>query len=156
MEVFAAAKWREFASLAACHCRVRHPRACDPLSDDALQSRVDSGLRRARSHGFEQAPDLMRYLDMLFVIGPEADQEPWVAAILAQSKYSAASRMDLIFRTAEARNRPEEPDIPPRELPDVTWPEPALQPVPPAPVLEPPDESCMQRPPSEASGGDTA
>lgn len=156
MEVLAAARWRDFASLATRHCRVRHPEICDPLSDDALQLRVDSGLRRARSHGFEQSADLMRFLDMLLRIGPDADKQPWVAAILAQSKYAPSTRMDLIFRTAEARTLPPEPEPAPRALPDATWPEPEPRPVPPPAVLVPPDESCMQRPPWEESAGDMA
>ena len=154
MEVFKAARWREFASLAASHCRQRHPEACSPLDDEALQSRVDSGLRRARSHGFDQPPDLMRYLDMLFTIDPEADKEPWVAAILAQSKYSPATRMDLIFRTAgeTAESSPVKPEAPAGELPDATWPEPKPGPAPPPYVLVPPDAHCLLRPPWEESG----
>jgi len=152
MEAFAAARWRGFASLAAMHCRARHPEECAELDDQSLQSVVDSALRRARSHGFDQAQDLIRYLDMYFIMGPGADQEPWVAAILSQSKYSPSTRMDLLFRTAEAQSRPAEPEVPALELRDVTWPEPKPQPVPPPPAPVFGDPSSVQRPPWEIAG----
>ena len=153
MEALRAPRWREFAALATRHCRFRHPVECSQMTDEALESLVRAGLRRARSYHFDQSQDLMRFLDLLLTVGPDADQQPQIAAILAQKKYSPATRMNLIFRSL--KEKPDElPAPPPRELPDVSWPEAAPLPVPPAPVLQPPGPSCMLRPPFDVCGGD--
>jgi hypothetical protein len=149
-----AARWQEFVSRVVQHCQFRHPEACAGLTGDALGSCVAAGMARARTYGFVETDDFLRYLDLLFTVGPNADQEPRFAAILAETTYTPATRLDVIFGTLADAESPAEPDAAPRELPDATWPEAKPRPVPPPPVLAPPTASCMQRPPWAESGGE--
>jgi hypothetical protein len=154
MAALAAARWQEFVSRVAQHCQLRHPEACARLVGDELKSCVAAGMARARAHGFVETDDFLRYLDLLFTVGPDADQEPRFADILAEAKYTPATRLDVIFGTLAEAEPMAEPDAAPHELPDATWPEAQPRPVPPPPVLAPPTASCMQRPPWATSGGE--
>jgi hypothetical protein len=147
MVALSKAQWRDFASLAVRHVRSRQPEACAGLTDEEIRVRVDEGIGRARAHDFTESEDLIRYLDLLFVFGPDADSDPRVAEILAMSQYTPATRMDLIFQTLAAEEPAAETEDSSYELPDETWPEPEPAPEPPDPVLAPPGESCLSRPP---------
>ena len=70
-----------------------------------IRDRIRLASKRARTYGFIAPPEICRYIDLTFVLGPAFDQDtdlPWVAEILADRRLTSPEmRMDLLFEAAQ-------------------------------------------------------
>ena len=152
MKAFADARYRAFAVEACRHCRLRHPEICSLWSEDKLRRIVDNGLLRARSHGFETAADLIRFLDLAVTEGVDFDESSWAGPILAEKQYGPKARLDALFRALGARGAQAAAPPPTPALRDVSWPDPEPQPAPPPAAPGFPDAQNPPPPPARKWG----
>jgi hypothetical protein len=66
-------------------------------SDAMRRASVIAGVKRARAHGLTSDEDLMAYVLMMYSINPNFDQQPQIAAALADTSVSPHDRWDRIF-----------------------------------------------------------
>lgn len=66
-------------------------------SDAMRRASVIAGIKRARAHGLSSDEDLMAYVLMMYSINPNFDQQPQIAAALADTTSSPHERWDRIF-----------------------------------------------------------
>ncbi|MCP3135804.1 hypothetical protein [Pyxidicoccus xibeiensis] len=75
------------------------PDACRELGDAGLRGRVREGVERAQAHGVSAQRDVLRFLNVVFALGPGFESDvryPWAADILGAPGVPAAVRMDQL------------------------------------------------------------
>jgi hypothetical protein len=73
---------------------------CAALGDAELSQRVNNGIERATSHGFETQVQISQYLDLIFTFGPDFDTDKalsWPAPILADRTLPPALRIQRLL-----------------------------------------------------------
>ena len=70
--------------------------------DDELRRRVNSGVARARSHGFEWESSVMKFVGLMFRFAPNFDEYPPIEALLARKDVPSEQRADLLFTEISA------------------------------------------------------
>ena len=154
MDLMAEANRRAFQRRALRHCQDCFPWASALLGDTGVRSYVETGLQKAAAFGFDSEPDPLKYLNLVFTFGPDFDQLPWAAEILADHSFAAPVRIAILTDTAldELRDSPgaEEEETPPAEADSedsrdafAGWPETPPAPLPAAAVLQPPGETAL-------------
>jgi hypothetical protein len=63
----------QFAERAVAHLKSRFPAACAKMGEPGLRQLVRDGSMRAESYAIESERDTVRFLELLFIIGPEFD-----------------------------------------------------------------------------------
>lgn len=66
-------------------------------TDAMRRASVVAGIKRARAHGLTSDEDLMAYVLMMYSINPNFDQQPQIAAALADTSLAPHDRWDRIF-----------------------------------------------------------
>ena len=66
-------------------------------TDAMRRASVIAGIKRARAHGLASDEDLMAYVLMMYSINPNFDQQPQIAAALADTSVPPHDRWDRIF-----------------------------------------------------------
>lgn len=70
------------------------------LRDKEIERRARLGIRRARSAGFTQPEEITAFVTLMFVVAPDFDAHPKIAAALAN--LSGPKRLQNLFQqTAE-------------------------------------------------------
>jgi hypothetical protein len=98
-EVLAADVQRRFEARLCADLSRHWPDACRALGDPGLRGRVHEGVERARAHGLTTQRDVLRFLNVMFALGPTFDTDarhPWAAAILGAPGVPATLRMDQL------------------------------------------------------------
>ncbi len=67
------------------------------IPKDSLRDMVANGLRRARSHGFRAAGDLMAFVSVMFEIAPNFDEHPEIRKVLRDESIPLDERFDALF-----------------------------------------------------------
>jgi hypothetical protein len=65
--------------------------------DAELRQRVNWGIARARSHGFQWESSIMKFVALMFRIAPNFDEYPPIEALLARKDVPLEQRADLLF-----------------------------------------------------------
>jgi hypothetical protein len=72
-------------------------------SDDTIDGMVKIGIERARSRGFELAPEIAAYVAVMFEISPDFDQQEQIDAFLKDETMPKEMRMEqMLGRIQEA------------------------------------------------------
>jgi hypothetical protein len=147
MQAFGEAMRRGIRREAIRHCRTNHADQFEALGDDEAVKMIDDGLVQARAYGFEEQQDLLAYLDLVFIQGPNFDQRPGGAEVLNNWQYLPAARLTYFHPPAEGSLEETAADA--AEVPYTPREEPKPGPLEPLPVLVPPDEECLDTPSRE-------
>ena len=73
---------------------------CRPLGEEGVRQRVRLGIRAAARYGIEAEYDVSRYVDAMFLLGPDFDTSecwPWAAEALGDASCDATARMDRLY-----------------------------------------------------------
>lgn len=92
MRVFQAARDRAFARSVADWLRESHAATVTALAPAELERRVLVGLARATGHGLADERAIMRFILVMFDVGPSFDEYPPIRAALAKPGSSAELR----------------------------------------------------------------
>ena len=107
LEAFAGAVDAGLHRRLAAHLRDHFPDDCAELGEEGLGEVVEQGVERAAAHGFEVERDVALYLGLVFVLGPEFDEDPalpWARRVLEDPRLeTAGARMDALWAEAEQR-----------------------------------------------------
>ncbi len=86
------------------HLRTVFPEACNELGDAGLRREIKRSIEKANQHGFDCERDLALFVDLVFLLGQDFDQDPrmaWAGQILNDlSLTDNASRMDVLYDAA--------------------------------------------------------
>jgi len=92
----------ELVELVYDHLCENQPDAVASLSDAEIQRRAKIGVARARGHGLDTEGAIAAFVSLMFLVAPNFDQNPAIAAVLRDSKSKADDRMKKLFeRTRE-------------------------------------------------------
>ena len=84
------------------HVCEHHPEAVAELRDEEIQRRSAVAVERALRHGFTKEPSVAAFAALMFLVGPNFDQQPAIRAALADATMSPDARMaKLMTRTKE-------------------------------------------------------
>jgi hypothetical protein len=101
-----------FEERAVVHLLRCWPRECGVLGDEGVRARVRDGAGRAETYGVRSERDVIRFLDLTFLLAPDFDtnpRAPWARQILTEPGTRPGARMDRIWaraRTDLAARRP--------------------------------------------------
>ena len=89
---------RRFSDDAVVHLRRQFSEAFARTIDSELRDFVERGVGRARERAIHAAGDVLRYLNLMAVFGPDFDERlPWASAILEdRSIEEPGVRMQLL------------------------------------------------------------
>jgi len=65
--------------------------------DDELERTAGAGLCRALGYGIETEPELEKFVSLLFLVAPDFDEHPFVAAILRDESIPPAARLGTLL-----------------------------------------------------------
>lgn len=105
LKVLQEAQLRRFEAEAA-----EHVRSCwseqvaeEDQDEEEVHATVAHALERADAHGIEDEFDVLRYINLMYSLGPDFDVAlDWAAAILANVERPARDRMDELTEYALA------------------------------------------------------
>ncbi len=79
-----------------------HPEFGYGLTEAQLQERLRFGTGRARGHGFVSAREAGAFVQLMFLVGPNFDELPAIAARLAPRNGSSTDRLAAVFELTTA------------------------------------------------------
>ncbi len=89
------------------HVTRTFPAQCDALGDPEVRRRIRAGMARARRYAIESHYDIMRFVDLLFLLGPEFETDgdlPWAKEILNDpSARDGTERLDRLYEKTRRR-----------------------------------------------------
>src|SRR5215213_1636422 len=104
---FAAARWASFEDDLTAHLRAFFPTACASLGDAGVRAEIRYGAARAALHGVVGERDLFLYLDLMFTLGRDFDDDPdlpWARELLADPTLpDPGARLSAIIDAVIAR-----------------------------------------------------
>ena len=103
LTVFSDVEVRRFEDWTIDHLKRFFPKECAAAGDIRLRSLVQHGILRARSHRITAKRDVVKYVDLMLVLGRDFDTDRrlrWAANILAQRSPSDY-RMQSLLRAAK-------------------------------------------------------
>jgi hypothetical protein len=74
-----------------------HPEAVAPIADEEIERRAGIAVARAKSHGFQTETSVIAFAALMFVAGPNFDQQPAIKAALADPAVSPDERMKRLM-----------------------------------------------------------
>lgn len=77
---------------------------CAELGDDAVAETVRNSIQRAAAIGLSSEHDVVRYVDLSFILAGDLDTNPlaaWTKPILADRKLAPGARMDRLYQRME-------------------------------------------------------
>ena len=78
------------------HLRTRNLPAVDELAEPELKRRAEIGIARARTHDLDAEWSIAAFVALMFAINPGFDQQPEIAAVLADKSMEPNSRVDAL------------------------------------------------------------
>jgi hypothetical protein len=94
-----------FARRAAQHLQESLPDECTDMGSAALMQTVRAGVRRALAYGLEQELDVLRFLNLMFLLDFNFDTDPryaWATELLRDTEIAPSARMAVVYDAAEA------------------------------------------------------
>src|SRR5580704_13332840 len=95
MRVLAQGAVKRFEASAARHLKRNIPEFCAELGPEALAGFVRDAVRRGLSHGLEEDYDLLRFVNLTYLLDPGFDDDPelpWAKAYLADLEIPPGAR----------------------------------------------------------------
>jgi hypothetical protein len=72
-------------------------RKCEQLGPVRLRESIRHGLRRAQAYGLTSQQDILRYINLMFLLGHDFDRDPrffWAHSILNDPNLGATEKLD--------------------------------------------------------------
>jgi len=101
---------RKFERRALDHCKRIFPAACEKLGEPALRERITRGVDAADACGVRKEYDVVRYIDLMFVLAEDFDKNPrypWAARILGDKVLGPTTKMDRLYERAQRELAPD-------------------------------------------------
>ena len=89
---------------AADRLRLHWTSKCESMGTAALYDAVRDGIERATSYGVDFRSGIFRFLNVIFLLGPDFDrgeQGQWARQILSDEALAPALKIDLLVRNAK-------------------------------------------------------
>ncbi len=106
IDALSAALSQRFEERMVAHLWEVVPEDCEALGDEEVRRSIQTCLRKAREYRISTAFDILRYLNVMYVLGLDFDTDPrfpWARELLLDFGISPRVRMDrLVRRTHEA------------------------------------------------------
>ncbi len=87
-----------------CHIMAYFPAECARIESDSRSQTIAAGIARANTYGFVAPEDICQFVDLLFALHPEFDNDealPWARRLLNDPTIvEPAVRLDLLVDTA--------------------------------------------------------
>jgi hypothetical protein len=80
------------------HLCEEQPEAVADLKDGEIRRRCKLGIGRARKHGLTDPPAITAFASLMFLVSPQFDQHPAIAAALQEKD------MKLLFRRTKEKD----------------------------------------------------
>jgi hypothetical protein len=93
-----------FACRALAHCRRVFKENCKKMGDPAVRERIDRGIKAADGYGVRKEHDVVRYIDLMFILGDDFDtsrSSPWAKRILTCEDLGGTTKMDRLYERTE-------------------------------------------------------
>lgn len=95
---------RQFEEKMVGHLHTYYAEACHQLGEVKIRGMIRHGIARAKLYGITAETDVSRYINMMFVFGPEFDTDKKYTAfrqILDETGYqSGGEKMDALYEAA--------------------------------------------------------
>lgn len=91
---------QKFEDRATEHCRRVFKDDCEKLGDETLRSRIAVGTDAAGTYGIRKERDVIRYVDLMFILSEDFDKNPsfpWAAKILKDEALGGTTKMDRLW-----------------------------------------------------------
>jgi hypothetical protein len=89
----------DFITRVIAHLNELFPERCAVLGPAEVRATVELGMQRGWKYGLDNEYDLVRYIDHMYVLGPDFDTDPrypWAASILSDPGLASRSKMDWL------------------------------------------------------------
>jgi hypothetical protein len=99
VEVFAEEQIRKLEDRATEHIRHSVPSDFSRLGEEQVRQSVRQAIRKADRYGLELEIDVIGYLNLMYVLGFDFDDDrryPWAAEILENSRYLGSAKIQLL------------------------------------------------------------
>jgi hypothetical protein len=93
-----------FAARALAHVKAVWPAECGELGEPAVVDLVQSGIKRAAALGLVSEYDVVRFIDLSFILAKDFETHPlagWTRAILSDRKLAPVARLDRLYQRME-------------------------------------------------------
>jgi len=108
-----AAQRQSFGEQTIAMLRAEFPQACAGFDDAELRGTVARALRKAREYGLTEQSDVFRYINVMYTLGCDFEDDPdyaWARAIMTHPRMRGGSKVDhLVERTKAHLRSLEEP-----------------------------------------------
>ncbi len=97
-----------FVEQACGHLHKCWPEQCEARGEEAVRTSVQMALKRAKRYGITTQRGIIRFLDVMYLLGDNFDTNPelaWATGILAHATMPAWAKADRVW--AEAKERAE-------------------------------------------------
>ncbi len=97
---------KRFARRLVTHLKAVWPAECAELGDSALDEIVNNATKRAASFGLSAEYDIVRYMDLTFLLGKDFETNPlaaWTRPILGDPSLAPAAKMDRVYERMELK-----------------------------------------------------
>jgi predicted small metal-binding protein len=79
------------------HIREENSEKIVVFSDEMFEEMVRTGIKRAKSHGFERAEDIAAFVAVMFEIAPNFDEQPEIKKILDDSNIPGEQKFERFW-----------------------------------------------------------
>ena len=93
-----------FASRVVAHVKTIWPAECGELGDAGVAEAVRSAIQRAAALGLSSEYDVVRFVDLTFILAKDFDTNPlarWTGAILSDRTLSPTAKIDRLYQRME-------------------------------------------------------
>jgi hypothetical protein len=104
LDAFEAQAIRLFTSRVLAHVKAVWPAETGELGDGPLAEVVGAGIKRAAAIGFSAEHDVVRFVDLAFILGKDFETSPlgaWTRPILADRVMAPSAKMDRLYQKME-------------------------------------------------------
>jgi hypothetical protein len=108
MQSLGDASMNNFEARMAEHLKRCFPETCEAEGEMGIRDTIRYGIERAANHGITLERDVCKYIDLMFVFGPDYDGADWASAILQDDSLDNATlKTERLFATAKQHVPPE-------------------------------------------------
>jgi len=103
MEAFSKLSESEFQSRAFKHLQQVLPELCSAMGEPAVRQSIAQAYRKARAYGLTYELDILRYLNLMYVLGFGFDTDsryPWASEILSDSALRSGTKARKLMTAA--------------------------------------------------------
>jgi hypothetical protein len=93
----------KFRLKAAAHLRENFPEECEKLGEEGVRDRVSSGLARCEQYGLPEKFQILQFLNLTMLLGPDFDKEPQFTEILNNTALDGRTKLDRMDEQAILR-----------------------------------------------------